>query len=136
LQEIHAWEAFSIAKKTFRVRVTVYVEMNFDLRCGLRQGGIDLFKQALGLGLLCGGAALVVLEVAQGGAGVGLGALQQVALAGRGGTVYVEMNFDVRCSLRQGGVDLFEQAVCVEMNFDLRCGLRQGGIDLFKQALG
>ena len=41
--------------------------------------------ELLGVGFVCGGAALVVLEVAQGGLGVGLSAVQEVALSGRGG---------------------------------------------------
>ena len=48
---------------------------------GLGDGGEEL----LGLGFVCGGVAFVVLVVAQGGLGVGLRAVQEVALTGRGG---------------------------------------------------
>ena len=44
----------------------------------------NLVDQPLGQGFHIGGAALVVLEVAQAGLGVGRGATQQVAPAGRG----------------------------------------------------
>ncbi len=40
----------------------------------LRKLLVDEVDQLLGLGFLVGGAALVVLEVAEGGGGVGLGA--------------------------------------------------------------
>jgi hypothetical protein len=47
----------------------------------LGDGGEELS----GFGFVCGGAALVMIEVAQGGLGVGLRAVQEVALTGRGG---------------------------------------------------
>ncbi len=42
-------------------------------------------EELLGVGFFVGGAALVVLVVAQGGLGVGLRAVQEVSLTGRGG---------------------------------------------------
>ena len=44
----------------------------------------DLVEELLGFGFVSGGAAVVVLEVAEGGLGVGLGADEKVALSGRG----------------------------------------------------
>jgi hypothetical protein len=52
-----------------------------QLHEGLGDGGEEL----LGAGFVLGGAALVVLLVAQGGLGVGLGAVQEVALMGQSG---------------------------------------------------
>ena len=48
----------------------------------LGEGFSDGGEELLGFGFLISGAALVVLKVAQGGLGVGLRALQQVALTG------------------------------------------------------
>src|SRR5208282_2881715 len=58
---------------------------NPGLRRQLREGLGDGGEESLGLGFLFGDAALVVLEVAQGGLGEGLGAAQEVALTGWGG---------------------------------------------------
>ena len=55
------------------------------LRRQLREGLGDVGEELLGSVFLCGGAALVVLVVAQGGLGVGLRAEQDVSLTGPGG---------------------------------------------------
>jgi len=56
-----------------------------SLRRQLREGLGDDVDELLGSGFFIGGAALVVLEVAEGGLGVGLRAVQEVSPTGRSG---------------------------------------------------
>jgi hypothetical protein len=55
------------------------------LRQQFREGLGDVGEELLSLGFLIGGAALVVLVVAQGGLGVGVRTVQEVSLTGPGG---------------------------------------------------
>ena len=67
------------------LRIQVFRPLACSALGQLGEGLVDVVEEALGVGFVCGGAALVVLVVAEGGLGIGLGTVEVVTLLRREG---------------------------------------------------